>query len=146
MDKRIFSFLRDVTGQPPHVWKKGQRLTVDPLEANPIRVEGGKVGWVDQAGGWWFEIGRDVEEITLTVMPDNPAPDRFEREAAGWIRQELEHDEIDLRRLESNVIDTYRMLIRFPDRCPGCTRNGRDHDMECPTQEWEGPDRGLADS
>jgi hypothetical protein len=27
-------------------------------------------------------------------------PDRFEREAMGWIRQELKHDSIDLERLE----------------------------------------------
>jgi hypothetical protein len=68
-------------------------------------------------------------------------PDQFEQEASGWIRQELKHGEVDLERLEFNVIDTYRRLIRFPDRCPACTRNGLDHDMECPTDGWTGPDR-----
>lgn len=72
-------------------------------------------------------------------------PDKFEREAAGWIQQELKHDRIDLERLQFNVIDTYRRLIRFPDHCPDCHRNGLDHDMECQMDEWVGPDYGLAE-
>lgn len=71
--------------------------------------------------------------------------DRFEREVTGWIQQERKHGEIDLERIEFNVIDVYRRLIRFPDRCPNCTRNGGDHDMECLTQDWIGPDHGVAD-
>ena len=69
--------------------------------------------------------------------------DRFEAEAAGWIHQELKHNEIDLERLEFNVIDTYRRLIRFPDPCPSCGRSGLDHKGECPNWEWEGPDRST---
>lgn len=68
-------------------------------------------------------------------------PDRFEHEATGWIRQELKHGVIDLERLEFNIIDTYRRLIRFPDPCPYCHRNGLDHDMECLGDDWVGPDR-----
>jgi hypothetical protein len=70
--------------------------------------------------------------------------DRFEREATGWIRQELKHERIDLERLEFNVIDVYRKLIRFPDACPDCHRSGLDHDMECQMDSWVGPDRSTA--
>lgn len=80
--------------------------------------------------------------------------DRFEAEAAGWIRQERKIREahlqngrpqadFDLERIEFNVIDVYRRLIRFPDPCPTCGRNGLDHDGECSNWEWEGPDRST---
>jgi hypothetical protein len=70
-------------------------------------------------------------------------PDRFEREVIGWIQQERKHAEVDLERLEYNVIDVYRRLIRFPAVCPGCFRSGNDHDMECALPDWTGPDHGL---
>jgi hypothetical protein len=81
--------------------------------------------------------------------------DDFEKRAAGWIWNELgEHKfyageltitahKETLSRIEFNVIDAYRDLIRFPDKCPGCTRSGRDHDMECPTPNWKGKDFGT---
>ena len=75
--------------------------------------------------------------------------DSFEREASGWIFNEAnpvflsDKKQDTLERIQSNVIDTYRRLIRFPDNCPGCGRTGRDHDMECETPEWEGPDHGI---
>ena len=48
-----------------------------------------------------------------------------------------------LEEIKFNVIDAYRRLIRFPERCPSCTRNGRDHDGACETPEWKGKDNGI---
>jgi hypothetical protein len=89
---------------------------------------------------------------TQTATADRADYDRFEREAAGWIQQERslrradqehgrEHSDYDLNRIESNVIEVYRRLIRFPDPCPECHRSGRDHDGECGNWQWESPDR-----
>jgi len=81
--------------------------------------------------------------------------DDFEKRATGWIMNEegktkwywntkiFKTEKPVLERIVFNVVDAYRDLIRFPEHCPGCTRSGRDHDGECPTEYWEGPDHGL---
>lgn len=84
---------------------------------------------------------------------DGLAMDQFEEEASNWIWNELgkktfyngeltvtTSKEI-LDRIQFNVIERYRSLIRFPDPCPNCGRNGTDHKGECATPEWVGPDR-----
>lgn len=81
--------------------------------------------------------------------------DRFEGEASGWIWNEsgektfyagdltvVTSPEV-LERIQFNVIERYRSLVRFPDPCPNCGRNGLDHKDECPTPEWKGTDRSV---
>jgi hypothetical protein len=81
--------------------------------------------------------------------------DLFEKRVEEWIMNEegekkfyagektVYTDRVVLERILSNVITAYRDLIRFPDRCPNCTRSGRDHDGECETPDWEGKDNGI---
>ena len=86
---------------------------------------------------------------------DGQIMDLFEMRVEKWIMNELGEQKIFngevvvntsalvLDRILFNVIDAYRDLVRFPDKCPGCTRSGRDHDGECPNQNWVGQDKGI---
>jgi hypothetical protein len=86
---------------------------------------------------------------------NNEKTDLFEKRVIEWILNEEgegkfyagelivnTHKEV-LEMIIFNVIDAYRDLIRFPDRCPSCTRSGRDHDEECLTPDWKGKDYGI---
>lgn len=86
---------------------------------------------------------------------DGTPMDRFEGEASGWIWNELGEatfyagelttttSKEVLERIQFNVIERYRDLVRFPDPCPNCGRSGTDHDGECSTPQWKGPDHGV---
>ena len=81
-------------------------------------------------------------------------PDLFEKEVSRWILSKegetkfyagtktVNTSKEILESILFNVLNSYYSLIRFPDRCPDCTRNGGDHDGECSMQDWLGHDYG----
>ena len=89
------------------------------------------------------------------MLYDNVKMDLFEQAVSEWILSKegrrkfhdgeltIETSRLILDEIVFNVIDEYRRLIRFPERCPDCTRNGLDHDGECTCPEWQGKDYGI---
>lgn len=58
----VFRFTREIQGQPPTVWKVGDKIVYDPNEQNPPELhENILTTWSGHGVNWDFTVGVDIE-------------------------------------------------------------------------------------